>query len=386
MALLLARILGPSQFGVYALLWPIINLTLGVHWALITSPMQSAVVEAAPQDLGLLFNALLPHALAIGVVGGMIVATTVIWFAPHHSSVPTALVAAAMTLAVVLQEFARRWLLAAVGAAAAVVSDACRHVGIIAALAWITHTGKTGDLQECLEIMTCACVAALIPLLARLLQFRWHWSGVKSHAHRHGATGRWLLASVGIQSLATAAPVYALGTTVGVNAAGGFRAALNLLSPVVSLTEALETFLPMRCHRAFKQGGSSKARAALMAIGLPGMLLIACFTLAVHIQGNWLLSHLFGKAYEGFSAVLLPLTVAMVLQFLVYLVNVYRRAAHQTKIIFLADVASLLTLVSLALFAHTPDATVVIAWAVALSQLVKLITLIWHPQSNAHRP
>lgn len=381
-ALLLARILGPEQFGIYALLWPIVNFTLGASWALISSPMQAAVVEAAPHEQKQLFDSLLPYALTFGLLGGTIVFFATGRFSTQHSSASTALMGATTTLFVVLQDFTRRWLLATTGAFAAIASDACRHIGVLAALGWIAYEVKTGTLVQCLAIMTLGCLAALFPILPELLKFRWDWHQVKLHTHKHGLSSRWLLASVGLQSLASATPVYALGTMVGVNAAGGFRAALNLMSPVVSLTEALETFLPLRCHQAWALGGTAQTRRTLRFVGLPFMVVIVGFTLLVCVDGSWLLSHVFGESYKSFAPVLWPLAAAMLLQFMTYLLNVYRRVLRQTRQIFIADAASLLTLVSLASIVPANQATVLIAWAVALSQFVKLISLLWHTHAQ----
>lgn len=383
-ALLLARLLGPTQFGVYALLWPIVNLTLGASWAFISSPMQASVAHPPAHGGRQLFDAMFSYALGIGLLGGALVVCTTGWFAQQRSSASVALMGAAMTMAVVLQDFARRWLLATAGASTAVLSDACRHIGVLCALGWMAYEVKTGTLVQCLAIMTLGCLAGLLPIMREILKFRWDWYQIKLHARQHGLNSRWLLASVGLQSLASATPIYALGASVGVNQAGGFRAVLNLLSPVVSLTEALETFLPLRCHQALALGGVARARLVLQLIGVPFTAIIAGFTLVVCMEGKWFLSTLFGKSYECFAPALWPLAVAMLLQFMTYLLNVYRRVLRQTRRIFFADAASLLTLVSVVSLVSADHELVLIAWAVALSQFVKLISLLWHKHAETH--
>lgn len=376
LALLMARLLGPAQFGHFALLWTLIVLALSVHWALVSSPMQNTLAAKAAEERPALFAALGLHALLLAAASAAL-APLVLWGASASTLTAGSLgVAAFACAAVVAQEFARRWLLATERPAAALTSDALRHGG---ALVLLSAGGAAGllMLDSSLALLAACALAALVPLASdfRALQ---HRPGLaRTLAREHAASGRWLLPSVLLQSVVAGAPLYAANAAGGSAAAGGYRAVVNLMTPVVSLTEALETFLPLRAAAAFGSEGRPGLGRVIRRWGLPLGLGCALFVGSVWALGARLLALAFGPAYAGFAAAMPALALAMLLQFATYLFNVRLRASGRTRAIFVADLASAAALLLvLALVPIDPFGSVVAA-ALATAQAVKLALLVW---------
>ena len=374
-ALLLARLLGPHQFGLFAVLWIVVTLTLGGHWALITSPLQIALPHTEISKRPILFGALFVHALILGIIAAIL---SLIMLIIISDTLPRLLTLISVPFALFLilaQEFSRRWLLGTERPGKAIISDILRYAGTLTLLTFNAGLGGKLTLGLCMSVIAFSSLLALMPISSEILNSRIRFADVLIYGRRHYKFGRWLLPSVVLQSISSGAPIYAISGTIGMSTAGGYRAAMNLLTPVVSLTEALETFLPLRCSQVLQQIGYSGLQIKLLRWAVTLGLCCSLYAVLVWLEGVRLLDMLFGKEYRSYAPVLLPLGVAMSFQFATYILNVRLRTLVQPRSIFIADVFS--TFCMLALLALLPIDTVGVyaAFAVAVSQAVKFTVL-----------
>lgn len=385
MAVVMARLLGPGQFGQFALLWTLVMLALGVHWALLSSPMQNTLAAAEPAERPALLPALGLHALAIAAIGALLIPIVFSGLAPQALAGATLVAMAMAGAAIVMQEFTRRWLLATERPAVALTSDLMRHLGGLALLATCGAMGLA-SLAFGLVALALGALLALAPLALDLRGLQGRPGLSRALARQHADTGRWLLPSVLLQTVVSGAPLYLATASVGAAAAGGYRAVYNLMTPIVSLTEALETFLPLRAAAAYQRGGREGLATVILRWGLPLGLGCMVFVLAVWALGASLLRFAFGADYAVYAPAMLPLALAMLLQFSTYLFNVRLRAIGSTRAIFVADLASGIALVLLLLVVPIDPHGRVVASALACAQAVKLAVLVWSDLRHAQRP
>lgn len=374
-SILAARALGPGQFGAFALIWTIVVFALSGQWALIISPMQNSLAHPPDGNGSELFGALVAHSILLALLTSAVAATVFIvttrgLAGPFESSL-VALGAGC----VVAQDFARRWLLATNRPARALASDAIRQGGSLTALLLLPYF-RTIDLADCMLIIGGAATIGTAPLARDISRARMSFSTFSRWATRHSRSGRWLLPSVVLQSINSAAPLYMLGAALGTHAVGGYRAAVAVASPIVILTEALETFLPLRSREAFLVGGRLGLRsvlshrlAPLLPLCIGYLVLLCCFR-------RYVLEFTFGPKYADYSLALAIVGIAAFIQFLVYVCNVALRALDRSRSVFAGDLTSTIALIVMLIFVLRAPSAVAVAICVALHQAIKLLVLL----------
>ena len=327
---LMAHGLGPAQFGVFALVWAIVIFAIGAQWALVTSPMQSSLPRVALGDRPGFCWSLIVHSAAIGSVTAVVAVMVAAHTLTGGVRAVDCIVMALSIVAVVMQDYVRRWLLAADRVRWAVASDVCRHLGAGLAI-WLLPIGWRGALPAVMAVMGVAALLACLPVCFDMRRSLARWEPVLHYARMHARTGRWLFSFVAVQSTIAAAPLYVISATVGPASAGGYRAAIYLMAPIIIVSEALETFLPLRACEAVAHGGLSALKSLLTRWTSLVFALSIVYLTAVNVAGPWLFSTLFSASYAAFAPLLIPLSVAMLLQVATYMLNVYHRAVDKPE-------------------------------------------------------
>jgi O-antigen/teichoic acid export membrane protein len=374
-SVLLARLLGPAQFGIFALLWTVVVFALSAQWALITSPMQSTLAQRAPGSRADLCGALWTHALAVGLLAGAGAVLMVRWVG--GSGAPglggeLGLVAAVACM--VAQDFVRRWLLATERPGLALISDVLRQALVLGVL-WLWARSGSPNVWLATQVIGAAAALGCLPLIADLRGARIGTMTAMAWARRHYASARWLMPSVVLQSISASAPLYLLGASLSLRDVGGYRAAVALASPIVIVTEALETFLPLRARQAMVAGGVGELGHKLR--GWAAVLFPACaaYVAITYALGDTVVRATFGSSYASYVHPVLILAIANLLQFAVYILNVALRSLARAEAIFAGDVLATVVLMGSLLLVAPAATPWKAAVCVAVHQAVKLVAL-----------
>jgi O-antigen/teichoic acid export membrane protein len=374
--LLIAHRLGPAQFGVFALVWAIVVFAFGIQWALVTSPMQSRLPHLAESDRHGFCWALIAQSVAIGLAtSGVAVLVAARTLAGGLSAIDS-IVMALSIVAIVIQDFVRRWLLAVERVRWALAGDFCRHFGAMLAIQCLPSEWRAA-LPTVMAVIGIAALVASLPFCGDMRRTRGAWAIVLQHARTHARTGRWLLPFVAVQAAIGAVPLYAINAAVGPAGAGGYRAAIYLMAPLIVLSEALETFLPLRASESMTHGGISALKRLLTQWTWLVIAPSVAYLTAVNVAGEWLFCALFGASYAVFAPLLIPLSVAMLLQVATYMLNVYHRAIGNPRGLLIAELAAAASLAACYLIfpiGRIGEGAAVFAVA---SQGVKLAVLVY---------
>lgn len=373
-SVILARMLGPSQFGIFALLWTVVLFALTAQWALITAPMQSSLAAGERDKRAELIWALCSHSLVLALAAACI-AVLVVWWTGNARQTPLALAGVgAAVVGIVAQDLTRRWLLATERPGWALISDCVRQGGVLSVLLWMTAS-RHGALDTCMLVIGIGAAVGCLPLIRDLEGGRPRLSVSISWAARHSEFGRWLMPSVILQTVNSSVPLYVLGISAGVAAVGSYRAAVALASPVIILSEALETFLPLRTRKALLSGGPQRLWRVLgvcAAWCFPACILYVATTYAF---GSTIMAKTFGASYANQVALVLVLGIANLLQFLVYVFNVALRAVERSGAIVTGDMIATIVLGVLLLASVSQATPVKVGLCVVVHQAVKLVVL-----------
>lgn len=131
------------------------------------------------------------------------------------------------------------------------------------------------------------------------------WEEVKLSFARSWAVGRSLLVVGQSQWLGSQGIFLIVAAVVGVNAAGGIRAALTLMGPVNVLYQLLDNVIPVRGAHVYATGGESGLVGYLRRAGTFFAVLVGVPILIAAVFARPILTLVFGHAYSGFAALLI---------------------------------------------------------------------------------
>ena len=203
---------------------------------------------------------------------------------------------------------------------------------------------------------------------------RWKGGSFARFTQHHAESGLLLVPFVGIQAGIAAAPIYVLSAFVSAAAAGGYRVATSLIAPIIIVTEALETFLPLRASESIYQ--PLVLRRLLNTWRVASIAISGTYATCLAISGHWVVTAMFGESYDRYVPLLYPLLLSGLLQNLGYIRNVELRAQSSLGKIFGAEVAAALALGAMYLVMSFGQNGEGLAIAALASQAVKLVFLL----------
>ena len=316
--LLLARSLGLSGFGVYALSWTVVLLMSGLQMAVIISPMMSVAPKQAPGDRAAYFGAVTLHELSFAGCSALCLYLLTLagarWFPSWHVA-PLALPLALSTGAFLLQDFARRYFFTIRNSRLAILCDASSYLTQLPLLWWL------GWRQQ-LTVSKALWIIGLTSLFSFLLSaclrepMRFDPRNALAVARRHWTMVRWLVPSAVLQwasqnLIMVFAPIF-----YGAAAAGALRACQNLVAIAHIWFLGLENVVPPEAARHLhEQGVEGMLRYIWKVLRNWGALTLA-FMLVVSVVPSFWLHLFYGAEFTKFGYVLRLYGLLYVITFL----------------------------------------------------------------------
>ena len=252
-----------------------------------------------------------------------------------------------------LQEYVRRLLYTRGDVFNAVVNTALANGLRLGVMAWYLKEGQLDGIAG-LNAIAWGSIGALIPGLWQTRRYwTFHLTGLRSYWRRNWEFGRWILG--GTLANWVAAEFYPVLTAgmISFAAAGAYRALQNLVAPIHLLLRAIDTFLTPRAARLYQQQGQPALRRTLrliyLASGIPilGMLAIAL------IFPTALLHALYGDTYVAYSAGMSLMALFYALWFAYWPLQIVLKAAQRSRPIFTSNLAAMLVMFTVGIWMIT---------------------------------
>ena len=301
--LLLARALGPENFGIFSLAWMSVLLAAGLQHALVTQPMMSIAPKMTAAETPTYFGAVVTQQLAVtalsfGFIWGLALFSAM--FFPEWGIAELALPLAVTVSAYQTCDFFRRFFFTVNRGPTAFVVDAVSYMGQLAMLAGLFFTVGLTASSALWAIAGTSALACIVGLFF-LEPLAWPREQLAPILLRHWRFGGWLAASVILRWISRNAYMIAAGAIVGPAAIGALRAAQNLFGPIQVCFLALENVVPIRAgwyyDRRGVRGLVGYLRRIMQYSFLGGFVIALPFVLFPEF---WL-TLLFGEAYAGYG-------------------------------------------------------------------------------------
>jgi O-antigen/teichoic acid export membrane protein len=350
---LLARLLGIKEFGIFTLAWMAVLFFNSLQMALVISPMMSIGPKQDERDAPVFFSVTLLQQLVMACLTFVLLLAGVsasAYFFPKWHIASLALPLAFVGFSWELQEYCRRYFFTVQKAFWAFLSDAISYAGQVAILA-LLFWKHTGDAATALYVIGGTSLLAVLFSLIKLPRPVWPGERLKPVALRNWHFAKWLAACALMQWSSGNFFIVAATWVWGASAAGVFRVAQSLIAVTHVWFQGLENVLPATASRLLHFEGRRSMMRYLRGVGTFWGGVTALFAVVVSIAPNFWLKVLYGPGYVGYGFILRWYAVLYLIMFANLVLRAGLRAVERTRPIFWSYVAttsiSLLTAVPL---------------------------------------
>ncbi len=379
---LLARMLGLHDFGVFSLAWLAVLFANSLQVPLVISPMLSIGPQQseyeAPRYFGTVFlQETLFVALSTGLMLEVMLHSTLLvrsWDV-HALALPTAAAAAPYQL----QDFLRRYFFTRGKQVAAFVNDLVSYGSQVAGFIVLYAMGR-------LTSATALYVMGVTSVLALLVG--WYWVDelawprrlyFQVMARRHWQTSKWLTSSALMQWTSSNLFTIVASAFLGASAAGVLRAIRNIMGVTHIWSLGLSNVVPVNAARRLRTNGVRSMVAYLRETTWIWSSVTLVFAVIVWVAPEFWLNLLYGPAYAGYGSLLRLYTFAYMWVTLALPLNAGAVALEYTVPIFwgygASSLFSVLSSVPLIRFFGLNGAVLGILGTQVLLQSVSFITL-----------
>lgn len=354
--ILLARFLGPEAFGVFVLSQAALLYVNSFQGALIFNPMMStapqlAQMEREPYLRGVFaLQLILTVTLAVAVwSAGTLFHLTSESDAAQALRPPLLFALSFTALSFQLQDWYRRYCFVRENARAAFFNDLICYGGQVGALAF---AGLNDHLTviSAFGIIGAACLTAFsIGYLRSLVAPA--FANTRALLRDGWRAGRDYLAAWQLQLITAQGVLVAGAGLVGPQAAGGVRAAQNIVGPVNILLQVMDNIVPVVAARRYANGGMDSLSAYLRRIVRWGTAVLVPALLALAVFSAPLTQFAYGDRYVGFASLVVWAAGSMFLQFYLRVSFFFLRTVMATGAVLRTGVVMALATMTVALVA-----------------------------------
>jgi O-antigen/teichoic acid export membrane protein len=346
---LVGRLCGPSELGVYSLGFACIVLVSNLQDSLITGPFLVYRNWIANDRRSRYSGSTFVHQLVMsGIVAALLAlgASTLGLARMSPASAPMIWTLAAMMPFISLYEFARKFCFAKLSMPAALAWDLVASVLQIGMLYLVWRRGQLSAATAMLAVGAAAAIAGTGWLVRNRAEFRLDWTCIWLDWQQNLAFGRWALLSQLIEVTNTYYVHWLLAFTLGTAATGLYAASMTIVQFAHPLTLGVSNILSPASARAFREGGQLAVRRV---VGRGFALLAAAvgtYCLVVAFFGPEFLGSLFGREFNHDRSTLVALAGAALVGVASLAANAGLWALNRPRLSSLTSLVGLVVLVA----------------------------------------
>jgi O-antigen/teichoic acid export membrane protein len=303
---ILARVLGIREYGIFALSWMAVLFVASLQWAFIVLPMMSVGPKQEEHDRPFYYGAVLIQEIAFAAmsVAGILIALrlSVLHF-PQWNVQSLALPLSFAAFAYLLQDFVRRYFFSVSRSQFALICDAISYLTQIPIIVLFSHRPNFSS-SVALWIIGATSLVSFLAGWVWFESIKFRTSALREVTVRHWKISRWLAPSAFMQwssgnLFIVAAPVY-----YGAAAAAVLRAAQNIVAVAHVWFLGLDNVVPAEAARRMHSQGLDAAFNYIKQIMIRWGLITLAFVSIVSLRPNLWLKLVYGPKYAGYGHIL----------------------------------------------------------------------------------
>lgn len=337
--ILLVRYLGIEQYGIFILIWMLVQFFSSIQSAVIVAPMLSLAPKIIKENLEEYYSAtFVLQGLLVTIIVAVALAATI--FNPQDGikwlESKAVLPMLVCLVSVQLQDYMRRIFFSQGKPRLAFFIDLISYAGQIPLVLIFV---RQWPLYENVLIITAGCM---------LLGFCVGWQSmgisrvsvdaVRHVATRHWRSAKWLMGSAVLQWMSGNYFIIAAGTLLGPAVVGAIRAAQNILGLTHVVFQGLENVVPGEASQRYKEGDAVELRRYLTTVAIYLVIFTGCVAAVAVLLAEPLLNLVYGHADNASVSAMFWYGPLYILVATALPLRVALRTLEQTRAIFIAYV------------------------------------------------
>ena len=337
---ILARRLGPEEFGKFSLAWITLLFLASMQLSLVLQPMMSSGPRLFKSEPGY-FGAVIWHQSLLSFVSAILCffgALTVDAFDEARNIAVLATPLAALIFAAQWHEFIRRYFYTSGNPAYALGIDVVTCVSRIGLLLFLMY----GDFSTTGNALFIVAASFLLSSLLGSLGIPWNQCAaapIARVAAYHWNISKWLAATSVLQWVIGNIFVISTAAYLGVASAGALRAIQNMIGVFNMVFVALENTIPVGAARMPAGGSHGSIVRYILHSSKSGVAVLVAGSIWFIAFPGWIINFIYGAKYAQYGWVLPGLTIIALLTFASVLFRIFFRVIENTKPIFLSYLA-----------------------------------------------
>jgi len=298
--ILVGRVAGAHQLGLFALGLSIVYLLLAVQESIITTPATIVSPRLSEDERRRYFGAslTLQAALSLIICAVLLLAACATWLVTNEAESAIGLAVLALAAPMwCLREFCRRLAFAQLNARSVLALDVCAALLLGGGLAGLIVTGHFTAATAFAAVGLATGVSAVCWLMLRRRHFELHVREIGSALRENLVVGKWILSGQATSIATAEAMPWIIAGMLGTEATGVFaacRSVFRVANPLVVTVSNLIT--PYAAH-AYAAGGRPQVHAIVRSAMLGMGALMTAFLLVLAVIGGDLLGLLFQRQF-----------------------------------------------------------------------------------------
>lgn len=345
--ILLARLLGPSGFGLYTILWTICICANLLQWGLIITPLQSIGSKRILSEKRFYLSAVFAQQLGFSLLCSLFFFAGILAFYAAYpgyqlqdkSTESLAAVALPAALSMGLsqtQDFFRRYFMIRGTPRVAYLSDWARYGTYLACLGAFYYLNDR-TIHHVFWAMSGASLIGTLVSLPHISVVRPARRMLSAVTRRHFAFAKWLIPATALQWVNANIHFYATAFFMGQASVGALKASQNVMSFTAVVVEGLENSVPSHAAKRLASDGREGLSAYLRRTARQSIGLLFLVVGGIALAPDFFMHLLFGDRFSGNGRLVIGFGVVSLLHISGYFVNVFIRATERTVLIFRTD-------------------------------------------------
>lgn len=340
--ILLARLLGIKEFGLYSLLWMGVLFVNGIHASVITAPMLSIGPKYQDKDRyhGAIFVQHLAFCVVVMIVGYLgvhIISSLLV----RPDVVEYALSISLLLVCVQSQEFIRRIYFYKRNIVQVIINDIISYGGRLIVLC-VLYFYYVVDLKSTLFAVSISAAIAAIAGVINVGKIRLTKDVIYEVTVRHWKFSRWLLASSIMQWTTGNIFVLIAGYYMSEVAVGAIAVVRNLFGPTLVIFSAYDNIVSVKSASKYNEEGRSGLIRYIVEASWIVAVIVIVMTIALGIFSEPLISLLFGDEYLEYGYLVDWFVVTHIVLFFIRPLNAFFKAIEQTRPIAISSMISVI--------------------------------------------
>ena len=335
--IILARYLGPAEYGYFTLVWSIILFFGAIQLALIINPMLTIAPKQEKNFAKCYFQSLLTQQVYLSLICLIIVifiCMIIHIVTPQNNILIGSALLATTTFVLMMRDFLRKYLYANKKYISALYTDIIAHLGQLLTLLIVVNYFVKLNFNYVLLAILIPSTLSLINGIKYLPKFKKdiNYQVIK----RNWYFSKWMGATVVLQWLSGHIFFFVSGLIVGVSSVGVMRAAHNIMGIMNIVFQALENIIPINASNKLHILGPIRLKEYMYKVIILGLILNALILILVSYDPNSIMSIFYGNKYNDYGDLLIICAFIYASVFISLVLRMWLRTLEQPKEIFVS--------------------------------------------------